>query len=59
MNRQKIIDETNKITDELKCDADVNRAKEEASVKAYYEGYVDACEIIRKRISQMVYSEGE
>lgn len=33
MNRQKIIDETNKITDELKCDADVNRAKEEASVR--------------------------
>ena len=57
MDRQKIIDASHEIADTLEHEASVNRVKEEARIKAYYEGYVDACEAFGKRIRKMVYEE--
>ena len=52
MDRQKIIDETHKITDELERKA--TEALNDA--QAYYKGYVQACEDYGRRIRQMVYA---
>lgn len=55
MDRQKIIDETHKITDALEPEA----ANELNDAQAYYKGYVQACEDYGRRIQQMVYSEAK
>lgn len=53
MDRQKIIDETHKITDELERKATV--ALNDA--QAYYKGYVQACEDYGRKIRQVICSE--
>ena len=55
MDRQKIIDETHKITDALEHEA----ANKLNDAQAYYKGYVQACEDYGRKIRQMVYSEVE
>ena len=55
MERQKIIDETHKITEALEHEA----TQKLNDAQAYYKGYVQACEDYGRRIRQMVYSEVE
>lgn len=55
MDRQKIIDETHKITDELEHEATLKLK----DAQAYYKGYVQACEDYGRRIRQMCFEEGE
>lgn len=51
MNKQKIIDETHKITDELEREA----TKKLNEAQAYYKGYVQACEDYGRKIRQVIY----
>ncbi len=51
MDRQKIIDETHKITDELE-----HKATEKLlDAQAYFKGYVQACEDYGRAIRNVVY----
>ena len=59
MDKQKIIDATHKIADELENNAAIYRAKEEAKVKAYYDGYSKACDDFGRKIRMMVFEEKE
>lgn len=55
MDRQKLIDETHKITDALEHEA----ANKLNDAQAYYKGYVQACEDYGRKIRQMVCMEEE
>lgn len=55
MERQKIIDETHKITEALENEA----TKKLNDAQAYYKGYVQACEDYGRRIRMMVYDNPE
>lgn len=55
MDRQKIIDETHKITDQLEHEA----ALKLKDAQEYYKGYVQACEDYGRRIRMMVIAEGK
>ncbi|MBQ6787532.1 MAG: hypothetical protein IJO85_07415 [Lachnospiraceae bacterium] len=51
MDKQKLIDITHEITDDLEKEANAKLAE----AKIYHEGYIQACEDYGKRIRQAVY----
>ena len=55
MDKQKIIDETHKITDALEHEATLKLK----DAQAYYKGYIQACEDYGRKIRMMVIAEGE
>lgn len=49
------IDKVHEITNELEHGAALKKAGEEAKIKAYHEGYVQACEDFCKRMRSVIY----
>ena len=54
---KEMIDRIHEITDALEHEAAIRRAKEEAATKAYYEGYIDACEAFGKRMRAEIQNQ--